>query len=354
MHPEILRLHKAISKGDLQQVKQLLKQGFDLDQKEGELLTPLQCAVGIGNLEITQALLQSGASVSNQTQWLLERAESKIEILLELLRAGIDPNQRILDDGQTVLMYAAGRGDLHVVKALIEAGADVNIVADNGTFALIRAAEQGYQEVFDYLAPLTSPDLKQEAEDALSRGLTLRQRLNDQFTEDFIEAAAIGNVNTVVDAIKNGVDINALGAEGTTALYIAAYWGHITVVRTLIDAGASLELGRESDGENPLIAASSNALLLSNQESTASIRQLEVIQMLIQAGINVNAKTNEGWNAIEAAANTGNIKAVKLLLQAGADINAKDNWGDTAISRAKQAGHIEIVKLLQDAGAAED
>ncbi|HAZ45727.1 MAG TPA: hypothetical protein DDW76_36555 [Cyanobacteria bacterium UBA11369] len=57
---------------------------------------------------------------------------------------------------------------------------------------------------------------------------------------------------------------------------------------------------------------------------------------------------------IEAVANLGNSKAVELLLQAGADVNGKDSRGNTAISRAKQAGHQEIIQILGNAGAKEN
>lgn len=353
MNQKLPLLCQAISEGSLQKVKQLLEHKTNLEQAECELLTPLQYAVVLGNLEITKALLVAGASVSHQAQWLVERAspEDKTEILMELVKAGINVDTRIFDDGQTILMEMAGRGNFSVVKALVDVGADVNAICHNGTYALSRAASGGYQEVFNYLLPLTCQELRTEAESALSKGVISRQRLNDHFTEDLIQAAATGDIDTVINIIKRGVNINAFGSDEVTALYIAAYWGHLPVVCILVEAGANIELGRETDNETPLIAASGNALLFSKQETKTSIRQLKVLQMLIQAGANVNARTNEGWNALEAAANSGSIEAVNLLVRAGADINAKDHRGGTALSRAKQRGAIEIVQTLQRFGA---
>lgn len=356
IYSEIELLCNAIEEGNLQRVKEVLQKGVDLEQKNRYLFTPLQYAVGSGHLEIVRNLLQAGASVYNQAQWLLERAngEDRVEILLELIKAGIDVNQRILDDGQTVLMYAAGRGDICAVKALVEAGANVNLVCDCGSFALVRAADGGHQEIFNYLYFLTSPDLREEAKYALDKGLIIRQRLSDKLTENFIKSAAIGDLNTAIQALKNGVDINAFGSDENTALYLAAYWGHLSLVRLLIEAGANLELGRESDKETPLIAASGNALLLKNTDSFSKIQQVETVKLLIQYGTNVNAKTTEGWNALSAAANAGAIEIVKVLLSVGADVNLKDIWGETALNRALKAGHQKIVQLLKNAGAKED
>jgi hypothetical protein len=69
------------------------------------------------------------------------------------------------ESGWTYLMYAAIRGDLDMVRLLVEAGADPNAVPEDvarnldieqhGWTAKRHAAAQGYWDVSDYLAPLT-------------------------------------------------------------------------------------------------------------------------------------------------------------------------------------------------------
>jgi len=54
-----------------------------------------------------------------------------------LLAAGADPNAK--DGGTTALMRAAQQGYPENVKALIDAGADINAVDDDGWPALMRA-----------------------------------------------------------------------------------------------------------------------------------------------------------------------------------------------------------------------
>lgn len=70
----------------------------------------------------------------------------------------------------TPLMYAAYEGEFETVKLIVEAGADVNLRgSEPDDFALNLAAYAGNREVFEYLAPLTSPDLRAIAEKTLSK-----------------------------------------------------------------------------------------------------------------------------------------------------------------------------------------
>lgn len=272
------------------------------------------------------------------------------DILLALINIAYDVNEIISDEDDTILMQAASSGILPVVKALVGLGANVNFLSKERSFALFNAAYEFHQDVFDYLAPFTKLELRQEAQEILEKSVIKKNKYNE-FEEEFITAAAMGDLDTVENCIRAGVNINAVGEDEVTGLYLAASWGHLLVVSKLIEAGANLEIGRESDGETPLIASAGNAPILSNQNSAKCLEQLNVIQVLIQAGANVNATTTEGWNAIEAAANTGNIEAVTLLIKAGADVNVEDNRGDTALSRALEAGYTDIVQILIESGA---
>ena len=348
-------IYKAIAEGNLEQVQQFLKMGINLGQKNRQRCKPLILAVDLGYREIVRVLLEAGALPIDREGYLLEKAieENKTEILSLLIKAGLDVNQKLTEDDKTALMDVAGRGDINAVKLLVEAGADVNAISNCNDYALLNAACSGWQETYDYLYPLTAVELRKEAEEQLSAGLRRRQRLDDKFTENFISAAAMGDIRAVLAALEDGVNINAFNADEHTALSMAAYWGHLTVVRALIEAGVNLNLGCEYDGETPLISAASMTAMANSKISVGGMNQAEVARLLIEAGADVNAGTDEGWTALMAAANAGSIEVVKLLLQAGADVNAKDGRKDTALSRAQKTKHQEIVELLKEAGTTE-
>ena len=65
-------------------------------------------------------------------------------------------------------------------------------------------------------------------------------------------------------------------------------------------------------------------------------RNLDVIDLLLAAGIDVNQKNMLGMSAFLLAAGYGNKRLVHMILQAGADPKATNDFGNNAI-------HIAVV-----------
>lgn len=347
-------LFQAIKNGDLETVKSLLNSELDLDKTDECGYKPLLLAVNFGNIEIAKLLLEAGASSDCcDAQSMVNSIENRRpDLLLFLIEAGIDINQRLVEnEDRTVLTEAARAGDINIVKTLVEHGADVNAVSRKNHFALMNAACQGWQEIYDYLAPLTSPQLRYRAEKELPAGLAYRKRKDDKLLGEFITAAATGDIDTVRAAIEKKVNVNAFDVDGSTALFIAANWGYVSIVRALIEAGANVNLGAEDNRETPLMIAASRTALKKNKVYVGELGQVEVIKLLIEAGANVNAKTDEGWTALIAAANAGSVEAVELLLKAGANAKHKTRSRETALNMALERGYQEIIQLLRAAGA---
>lgn len=62
-----------------------------------------------------------------------------------------DVNIRASKNSQTALMLAVSHGNFTMVQMLVEAGADINIQDDDGSTALMCAAEQGHLDIIKYL-----------------------------------------------------------------------------------------------------------------------------------------------------------------------------------------------------------
>ena len=77
----------------------------------------------------------------------------------------------------------------------------------------------------------------------------------------------------------------------------------------------------------------------------------ETVQVLRDAGADVNARNNAGETALMMAATLGHTKAVQALLDADANVNDENNVGDTVLMMATRNGHDEVVRLLKSAGA---
>jgi hypothetical protein len=81
---------------------------------------------------------------------------------------------------------------------------------------------------------------------------------------------------------------------------------------------------------------------------------LNVVQLLVDEGADINAKSNNGLTALMIASGIGHREIVQLLIAEGADVNAKKDNGETALMLASQKGHREIVQLLIAEGAKFD
>ena len=197
----------------------------------------------------------------------------------------------------TPLHFATHYGHTPVVKALIEAGADV----DKKTYKSVSKNYCGY----------TSLHL----------------------------AASRGHALVITELIKAGADVNATEDEGLAPLHKAAFEGHASVITELIKAGADVNA---IDGHRwaPLHQAATKG-------------HAPVITELIKAGADVNATEDEGWAPLHRAAWFGHEDCVAVLLAHGADVHkARKQW-IMRITPMKIAVHFrrkKIIEMLKQAG----
>jgi ankyrin repeat protein len=163
------KLLAAIKAGDVNKLHQLIVNDRN-SLKEGRGTKVLSEAVRENNIEIVRLLIELGSEVNDEDRILnddetplsIAASQGNPEIVQLLINAGAVVNIPLKDpEYWTPLMCAVSSGNLNVVKLLVEAGADVNEIRDGGNFPLAIAADNSYQEIFDYLAPLTNPELRQ-------------------------------------------------------------------------------------------------------------------------------------------------------------------------------------------------
>ncbi|MHB1142055.1 MAG: ankyrin repeat domain-containing protein [Sulfuricaulis sp.] len=116
--------------------------------------------------------------------------------------------------------------------------------------------------------------------------------------------------------------------------------GKVAEIRSMLDRGANPD-ARISDGH---ITALHRAV---------EQNQLEVIQLLIERGADINAETSYGITPLVLAATTGRESAVRLLHAHGASLDHKTQSGNTALNLIAHSVSIrpDIVRLLMDLGA---
>ena len=152
-----------------------------------------------------------------------------------------------------------------------------------------------------------------------------------------IDAAKNVDREAVRSLLKQGANVNATQADGTTALHWASYRDDLESADLLIRSGANVN-ARNDLGATPLWAACQNG-----SES--------MVGRLLTAGANPNAALLLGETPVMVAGRSGSPAVVELLAAKGANVNARAARGQTALMWAVAQKHPEVVKVLIANGA---
>src|SRR5690606_34241894 len=165
---------------------------------------------------------------------------------------------------------------------------------------------------------------------------------------DLCAAAALGDRAAVERLLDLGLPLNAVDAQGCSALLRAAGSGQLAVVDLLLSRGADPALPAQA-GATPLSAA-------------VSMGHGEVVAALLQSGARVDQALPGGVTPLMIAAALGHAALAGQLLAAGADIRRSDDAGNAALLAAAQhvAAHggresgADLLQRLLSAGADAD
>ena len=141
------------------------------------------------------------------------------------------------------------------------------------------------------------------------------------------EASMTGKLETVKDIItRNPEEARSFSSDGFTALHLAAFFGRLEIVRYLLDAGAEVN------------GVAKNMMKVMPLHSAVARNQLEISELLIGHGAEVNAKQQGGFAPLHEAAQSGNLKMARLLLKHGAEVNVKSSKGKTPLALTREEG----------------
>lgn len=140
----------AASIGDIETVRQLLREGADVNAPQGDGMTGLHWAAHRGDAPLAEILiyagakLESGTRIGHYTPLHIACRRAHAEVVKLLLRQGADPNAATTNSGATPLHLAAASGDPEIISALLAAGAKVEAEESSwGQTPLVFAAAKG-------------------------------------------------------------------------------------------------------------------------------------------------------------------------------------------------------------------
>jgi uncharacterized protein len=154
-----------------------------------------------------------------------------------------------------------------------------------------------------------------------------------------VQAAARADVAAVRLLLREGVEVNAPDADGSTALHYAVWGDEVATVEELIRAGARV--------------SAANAFRVTPIYIAADHGNPVIARRLLEAGADVNTTDGTGDTLLMAAVRSGNRELVQLLLDRGAQINAVEpDLKHTALMYAVRKNNAAIIELLLGRGAA--
>ena len=148
---------------------------------------------------------------------------------------------------------------------------------------------------------------------------------------DVYEAAALGYIDRLNARLDEDPErASTFSADGFTALHFAAFFGKPEAARTLLEAGAAVNV------------TSRNDQIVQPLHSAAAGLHHEVCRLLIAAG---------AITPLHEAAQHGDIELVELFLSAGADPAAVTDDGKTPADTADASGHVDVARRLREVAA---
>lgn len=368
----------------IKRLQAMLRDSPDLINADNSLgLTPLNSAVGNGQLQVVKFLLDNKANIESRDHGktpLLNAALAEHRDMVQLLldrgadvnaavrpRPGSPPN--LSGDGYTALHYAADSGNKAIAELLLARGARVNAQAASGETPLMVAVIKGFKSVAEML---------------IAHGAGVNAR-NNEGKSILIVGIERNHPSIVEMLLASKADVNLASKDGYTALIAAVNGGQPETVKVLLEHGADARAQMAEDHASTprwtaldaAVVMNDNAslkLLLENhadpnatfdlsdginhdRNSTplilaAEYKHTDSATILLAHGADVNGRNAEGRTALwQAVVSRDDHTMAELLLNNKADTEIKYEHGQTVLELAVINGKTEMVDLLLGHGA---
>ena len=254
-----------------------------------------------------------------------------------LVEAGADVNQVNPGDKSTPLVVATINGCFDIAKFLLENGADPNLASENGVGPLYGTLNVQWAPKALYPQP---------------QAYRQQQIGYLDYMKLLLDKGAHPNARLSRKVWYSGYNFDLAGVDeiGATPFWRAAYGGDVEAMKLLVTYGADPTIptikpaGRPRTGDGDRLNVQDVSGLPPVPVGGPAVTPLQAA-----AGVGYG----EGFAAnSHRYAPSGLLAAVRYLVEeAGADVNAADHEGNTALHHAAARGDVEMIKYLVSKGA---
>ena len=310
----------------IKMVRHLLQNGASIDQKDKLGRNALWYAYDDDGEKIAQLLIEHGASVEEpfdrkELPILAAVSQKKVEMARLFLKYKASANQKDAD-GCTVLWRAYVNDDVEMLQLLIKHGANLGEVFDTRDTPLVAA-------IRDKKVEMARLFLQNKA------FLDQKDKLGNTV---LWYAYGNGDDEMMRLLIEHGINLNAAFNQGGGIPIVEAVKNkEFEIARIFLQKGASVDQ-KDKLGNTVLWYAYDNG-------------DEEMMKLLIEHGINLNAAFNQGGGIpiVEAVKNK-EFEIARMFLQKGASVDQEDVWGQRPLWYAYKNGDEEMIKLLIEHG----
>jgi len=357
-------LHWAAKGGSVEAIEWLVRQGADVRAVNGDGVCALHVAAGAGHVDAITKLMELGADFTQRNAWSqtpmrTAAISGSLECMLRLASFGSDWSEKQPDCahgfGSPLDLYVAKHGgprsaveaQLKRARRKVREALECDEPEDVSPKAVLDALEQVSLEEGGAAVPRKKHSGNKSSRGSRGRkagrggrgaaASLQRSRDNCERQAALERAADVGDDEKVLELAQLGVEFNATGTLGLTALGRAAANGHVSTVKVLGSLGA--EVARQ-DAEG-----------VTAMHWAAGCGQVAVLGALVELGSDVNMVDQKGLSPLDRAAGKGEVLAVRELVRLGALPNAQDGAGATAMHWAADNGQAEAIAALVELGA---
>uniref|UniRef100_A0A4W6FS51 Tetratricopeptide repeat, ankyrin repeat and coiled-coil containing 1b n=1 Tax=Lates calcarifer TaxID=8187 RepID=A0A4W6FS51_LATCA len=283
------------------------------------------------NVKVSRLLMLGGANVNYRTEVLnnapvlcvqCHLGHQEIASLLLEFGANVDV---VSENGMSPLCFAAAAGHLGLVMLLCKRG-KVDHVDKSGQCALVHAALRGHPEIIQYLLELEWSAEGQQQDCAL-KNKALQQALIAAST--LTAAAGRGKMEVCSFLLEQGAVVQQVNRRGVSPLFCAVRQGHWQVRDLLLEHGADINIS-DKQGRTLLMVAACEG-------------HLSTVEFLLSKGASLTSMDKEGLTPLSWACLKGQKNVVHFLVEKGAVIDHTDKNGRTPLDLAAFYGDAEIV-----------